>query len=248
MKTGRYNKIILEPADKKFIRDNWEKMTNKQLADALGLKLTKLRQFLSKMGLKRMVLEYWTEQQVEFLKDNYKEHGDTELAEIFAVKWHKDKGWSKKHIEKKRRYLKLKRTEKEKQAIQNRNVLMGRFSDCPVKAWETRGNVAEIGEKRIWFHQDKKPFVVIKIKKGFVHYNPWFWEQHFGKVPKGMMVRNKTNKLLDVQIEDLFLVNKSENAILNSKNRVSTEAKKTKVLIRQLEKQIIKNQELCYKN
>ena len=120
-------------------------MTNKELANALGLNLTKTRGFLYEMDLKRMELEYWTEEQIKYLLDNYKEIGDVELAEIFNSKWKKNKGWTKKHIEKKRRYLKLKRTQDERHQIYLRNKILGRWKMCPVKAWETRGGSAEIG-------------------------------------------------------------------------------------------------------
>src|SRR5690606_41007373 len=81
-KLGKYNKIILLPEEKKFLKENYQSMTNRQLADALELSLTKTRHFLYEMGLKRMEMEYWTDEQIDFLKKNYKTIGDTELAEI----------------------------------------------------------------------------------------------------------------------------------------------------------------------
>lgn len=236
---GKYNKITLEAHEEAFIKTHFHKRTNQELADTLGLKLTRFRQLAYAMGLKRMELQYWTEEQITFLKNNYKDIGDSELAEIFEVKWHKEKGWSKKHIEKKRRYLKLKRTKAQIKKIHKRNVLMGRFKICPIKAWETMGQ-APIGEKRIWYHKDQTPFVVIKQKNGWVHYNPWLWEQHHGKPPKGMVVRNFSNKLLDVNITDLKLISRSENAILNSKNRLPSHLKETQQIIKQLNKVILK--------
>lgn len=239
MKVGKYNKITLEPHEEAFIKTHFHKRTNQELADVLGLKLTRFRQLAYAMGLKRMELQYWTEEQVVFLKENYKELGDTELAEIFEVKWHKEKGWTKKHIEKKRRYLKLKRTKAQLKRIHKRNVLMGRFKICPIKAWETMGQAA-ISEKRVWHHKDKSPFVVIKTKSGFMHYNPWLWEQHYGKPPKGMVVRNFSNKLLDVTITDLKLITREENARLNSVNRLPEHLKESRKLIRELNKVINK--------
>lgn len=234
-------KITLEAHEEQFLKDNYLKMTNKQLADHLGLKRTTCNSKMMKLGLKRMELQRWTLEQTDFLKKNYKLFGDTELAEIFEVKWHKPKGWSKQHIEKKRRYLKLKRTTAQRKKIKRRNTLMGRFSECANKRWKTTG-VTQKGEKRIWYNQDNSPFVVIKEKNGFVHYNPWLWEQHFGKPPKGYIVRNFSNKLLDVSIKDLKLITRAQNASLNSKNRLTPELKKTKKLINKLSI-AIKNQE-----
>ena len=238
---GKYNKIVLEPHEEEFIKDNFFSMTNQELANALGLKLTKLRGFAYALGLKRMELEYWTETQVDFLKLNYKEIGDTELAEIFEIKWKKNKGWTKKHIEKKRRYLNLKRTTLEKKKIKHRNTQMGRFSECAKKKWETTGQ-APIGEKRIWYHPDNTPFVVIKTKKGFVHYNPWLWKKHKGKIPDGFIVRNFSNKLLEVQITDLKLITREENAYLNTSNRLTPASREIKKLSNKLLRAIKTNE------
>ena len=131
------NKIIFTETQHQFLRDNFKTFTNKQLANALGLNLTRTRTELYSLGLKRMELQYWTDEQVKFLKENYTLFGDTELAEIFEVKWYKNKGWTKKHIEKKRRYLKLKRTSDEIANIRKRNALQNRYNTSE-KAWETR--------------------------------------------------------------------------------------------------------------
>ncbi len=234
-----FNKIIFTPEMHQFLKDNYKQLTNRELADALGLKLTRTRTELYRLGLKRMEMEYWTPEQVQFLKDNYKEFGDTELAEIFEVKWYKAKGWTKKHIEKKRRYLKLKRTTAEKNAIKVRNTKMGRFAMCAKKRWETTG-VAPEGEKRIWFHADNTFFVVIKTKQGFVHYNRWLWEKEKGEIPPGMVVRVFGDDKINYTIKDLKLITKAENARLNSNNRIPKELKEITTLTRKLNRIITK--------
>ena len=100
-----------------FIVGNYERMTNSQIAKVLGLKLQYLRNKLYEMDMYRMRLEYWSDEQTTFLKANYKTKGDSELAKIFNDKWPKNKTWTIKHIEKKRRYLKLKRTKSEVNSI-----------------------------------------------------------------------------------------------------------------------------------
>lgn len=94
-----YNKIVWTDEMDQYIFNNWDNKTNKQIAEGLGLKLTVVRTRIYSLGLKRMELEYWTPSQVLFLMENYKEMGDTEIAEIFSQEWpEKKKGWSKKHI------------------------------------------------------------------------------------------------------------------------------------------------------
>lgn len=236
------NKIIFTPKQHQFLRNNYGSMTNRQLADALGLKLTRVRMELYSLGLKRMELQYWTKEQVQFLKDNYKLFGDTELAEIFEVKWHKPKGWTKKHIEKKRRYLKLKRTIAQKKNIFKRNKAMGRWSECAKKRWGTTGQ-AKKGDKRVWFTSDSNlPFVVIKTKTGFVHYNRWLWEKHKGTIPPGMNVVINGSDRINYTINDLILLTNAELSARNSKNRVASEFKETQNLIRKINKYTIKNE------
>jgi hypothetical protein len=192
-----------------ILKANHQTLTSPQLASKLGVGLTATRIKLYELKLYKMELEYWTEQQVEFLKLNYKTIGDTELAMLFNAKFPKKKGWTKKHIEKKRRYLKLKRTHQEKFNIYQRNKEAGVWAMCSTKMWQKRG-VAHEGELRVW-EMNGCNRVFIKAKKGFVWYNRCLWEQHFGQIPKGMIVRVKDNNPLNIVIENLELIDYAEN-------------------------------------
>lgn len=121
------NKIVFTPEQHEFLKNNYETMTNQQLATALGLKLTRVRNEMRTLGLKRMELEYWTRKQKQFLIDNYKTMGDREIARIFAIKYPKEKGWSQSQVVKKRRQMELHRTELELFNIKERNRRRGRF-------------------------------------------------------------------------------------------------------------------------
>lgn len=179
-----YNKIHWTEDQLAFMVDNFNVMTNKELAVSLGMKITSVRTKLYEMGHYKMKLEYWTDEQVEFLKINYKELGDTELAEIFNQKWHKEKGWSKKHIEKKRRYLDLKRTDVEKANIFDRNKSNGAWAMCPINAWKTRGGASPDGTVRFWRSSGGERLIpYIKINGTFIHWNRWYWEQMNGPIP-----------------------------------------------------------------
>ena len=215
------------------MRANYMKLTNEKLSFMLGHRKTLVRTKCYDMGLKRMEMEYWTDEQILFLRDNYKDYGDSELAEIYDVKWHKDKGWSKKHIEKKRRYLDFKRTAKEKFTIYERNKKMGRWALCPVHRWETTG-ATPIGNRKIWNGQDGRQFVVIKLKTGFVHYAPWLYEQIYGPVPEGFVVRTKDDNPLNVKPGNLDLITRAEHAARNSKNRMPKELRELKILSNKL--------------
>lgn len=241
MKQGHRGKWIWEEEHIVFLKDNFDKLTNRELADALGCGLTATRTKLYQLGMKRMELQYWTEEQVDFLLANYKKKGDTELAIIFNKKWHKEKGWTKKHIEKKRMYLKLKRTELEKKLIKKRNTEMGMFAECAKKRWETIG-VAPEGEIRIWKNSYKTNEVaVIKTKKGWVHYNRWLYESNFIKLKSDELVVTKSGKTIAEGPYDLEIINRQEHARRNSLKRYPEELRESVGLIRELQKEINSN-------
>src|SRR5688572_22780245 len=129
------NKHEWTKAEINFIKKNFFRLTNPQLANALGLTLTLVRTKCYEMGLKRMELEYWTPAQIRFLKKNYGKYGDKELAEIFNKKWKKKKSWTLKHIEKKRLYLKLKRTPQQLRKIKDRAIKKGVYLEGLKKTW-----------------------------------------------------------------------------------------------------------------
>lgn len=199
-----------------FIKKNYSVMTNTEMADALGLKLYALRNKCISMGLKRMELEYWKKVQINFLLRKYKTIGDKEIAEIFERKWPKQKGWTKKHIEKKRKYLGLKRTKEELVAIKTRNKKRGCFALCAVHAWKSRG-VSPEGTVRYWkkFDQPDKTFPVIRVKGGYVHWGVWAWQQAYRKIPKGKNVVFKDGNNRNLDINNLILVSNSELARRN---------------------------------
>jgi len=212
-----YNAIQWTSEMIQFLQDNYEKKTNWELAADLGLRITSVRMKLYSLGYKRMEMEYWTDEQVQFLKDNYKTIGDKELAKIFKSKWHKDKNWSHKHIEKKRRYLKLKRTEREKKEIHQRNVQNGCFKECSVKMWLKRG-VSQEKEIRMWASKNGRIFAVIKINGKFIHWNRYRWEKQYGPIPNGMNVIYSDGNPYNRRLSNLQLVTNAELALINSRD------------------------------
>ena len=190
---------------------------------------------LYELGLYHLELEYWTEEQVLFLHENYKSMGDTEIAEVFTVLWPKKKGWSKKHIVKKRRYLNLKRTEIEIQKILDRNKQQGRYSVNHWKRWFNRE--AEIGTIRTW-----GSIQVIKTNSGWVHYAPFLWKENFGPIPTGFVVARKI-KSKPVSVENLELISKGELARRNSIMNYPEDLRKAIFTLASLKRKIVKYEE-----
>jgi hypothetical protein len=226
---GKYGKILFSQSDIEFIRNNFNSMTNKAIAEVLGLKITRVRTFAYEIGLKRMELEYWTADQVAFLKANYQEIGDVEMAEFFENEWPKNKAWSKKHIEKKRRYLNLKRNENELHLIKIRNTINGRFAICNKKRWEVTGS-NEIGTIVFWSISGSK-IAHIKTESGYVHYNRYLWEKHYGKIPAGHNIVKKVGCLELPTIENLEMITRAQH-VKRIKTRYNSYPEELKELIR----------------
>lgn len=213
-KRAAYNAIQWTTEMDQFLMENHPYMNNQGLADALNLTLTITRTRCYSLGLYRMRLEYWTDEQICFLKANYHKIGDAELSDIFNDKWKKEKGWTKKHIEKKRRYLNLKRTEAEKILIYHRNKKNGRWAICPVKAWKVRG-ISEEGTIRIW----KLNGYLVKFRKTggkwikFAHYN---WIVAHGGMPKNLNIIHKDRDTMNCDISNLEAISNKELSVCNN--------------------------------
>lgn len=237
MKRGKWNKHIWEEEDIKFLKDNYQSMTNRELADGLGIKLTTCRTKLYQLGLKRMEMEYWTDDQVQFLMDNYKEIGDTEIAEIFNETCPKEKGWSNKHVEKKRRYLKLKRSKAVQKKIHDRNIEKGCYVIGSMKTWETRG-VTPIGDIRIWQTSYGLDYPVVKLEDGFVHYNRWLYEENYGSLTSDDLVVTKSGAVVAQGPEDLMVIDRAEHARRNTLKKYPEELRETVQLLRSINSNI----------
>lgn len=233
-------KLIMTKDQEVFLRANWQTMTAQQLADAIGMKRRITRQFLYDMGLYKIKLEYWTDEQVQYLRENYKTIGDVEIAEIFNAVYPKIKVWKKGQINKKRDYLKLVRTADEIQAIRERNVHQGRYSINHYKRWLDR--ITPVGETRMWKYSDGRRFKVIKTESGFVHYARWLYYQHHGPIPPGHVVRLKDNDPENVVVDNLMLITWGQNGSMNSVYRYPKELVQTIKLLNKLNRTIHEKQ------
>lgn len=215
LERNKYGRVMWTAESEDFMRENFARLTNPQMAEALGEKLTSVRTKLYSLGLLKQEMEYWTAKQVKYLKRYYKKLGDTELAERFEVLWPKNKPWNKKHIEKKRRYLKLKRTPAEKKQVFDRNVKTKRWADCAAKRWETTGQTPD-GEVRYWRRMDGTDFPVIKTTDGWQHWNRWAWVEFIGPIPEGKNIVFKDGDNRNLSHDNLMAISDAELAERNT--------------------------------
>ena len=182
---------------------------------------------------------YWTEEQVRFLRENYQVLGDTEIAEIFSSRYVKEKGWTLKHIEKKRRYLKLKRSRSEIAAIRTRNSQRGCFlKDVDNQVGTPSASVE--GTMRMWLNSSKKLIVAIKVKGKYVHYNPWLYKKHHGKIPKGYVIVAKEGASMIPTIDQLECIPRPEltRRIVDKRDGLPKELRKLRILTRKLKNKL----------
>lgn len=132
-KIGKYRKIIFSEEEIQFIKDNFAKMTNNQMAEALQVKPTILRYTAYSLGLQKFTPEYWSEEAVSFLRANYHRLGDREMCRIFRTKFPKEKGWTPKHIQKKMSQMNLHRNKMDWYLIKERNRDNGSYGKKNVK-------------------------------------------------------------------------------------------------------------------
>lgn len=123
----KYGKIEFSDQDIEFIKENFQSMTNQQIADALGLKKTTVRTKAYDLGLQRMQMEYWSRSAIDYLVSNYKTMGNVEIVEYFKANFPKEKGWTTKHITKKLSQLGLKRNRQDWYNILERNRQQGSY-------------------------------------------------------------------------------------------------------------------------
>lgn len=202
-------KLSYIPDLDKFIADNFNKHTNKEMAALSGFNITTIRTRCYAMGLLRMTMEYWTDEQVLFLKENYQSVGDKEFADIYNGRWPKQKTWTIKHIEKKRKYLGLKRNKEELYNIYTRNLANGRWIKNDFNHRWDQANLAKIGDVRLWKASNGGFLPVIKAGTKWEHWAPHTWKLHYGPVPANHVVTFKDG-CTDLVPESLEVITRSE--------------------------------------
>lgn len=204
------------PADTAFLLENFKNFSNRELAAKLYVSLNFIRHKCYEFGLKRFEVEYWTKVQVNYLLRNYTRYGDKELAEIFNKKWKKEKGWTLKHIEKKRKYLKLKRTAEQLHQIKERAKKKGVYREGLKKTWDKRG-ISPDGTIRYWKTSNTgRTFPAIKVNGRYQNWTHYTWELHYGKMPAGMNAVFKDGNQYNLSLDNLELISDAELSKRNS--------------------------------
>ena len=249
---GKSNKEIAQLINKKF--------NTNYTSSAISTKKVKL-------GIKsnyKYVPKY-TDEIIEFIKNNYQDKDNIELASILNKKFNLDTTGDKISMLKaniKRRFGINLRTGinngcfKKGQNPPNKGKKWDEYlteeqQEKSKKTWYKKGNISfnnvPVGTERI----AKDGYIEIKVKDGNLNKNwqskhRYIYEQHHGKIPKGFKVIFADSNRRNFDISNLILVSDSEELIMNRKKLFFKDKELTKtgsILARVIDKtnKVIKN-------
>jgi hypothetical protein len=101
-------------------------------------------------------------------------------------------------------------------------------------------NTRSEGETR----KDKEGFVLVKIAhRKWIRKHRIIWEQSNGEIPKGYLIRIKDGNKENYSLDNMELITRADNMLLNTVHRFPTELKQTIKLLKKLKKKINEKQD-----
>jgi len=101
-------------------------------------------------------------------------------------------------------------------------------------------NTRSEGETR----KDKDGFVLVKIAhRKWIRKHKIIWEQQNGEIPKGYVIRIKDGNKENYSLDNMELITRADNMLLNTVHRFPTELKQTIKLLKKLKKKINEKQD-----
>lgn len=193
-----------------------------------------------------MAKKFLTTEQKRFIHENYLTVPIREMSLQF--------GTSKQPIDTYMRKNNLKLTEEIKQ--QRRKLSTGKVPPNKgmkgvhhpgsEKAWFKKGqkahNARNDGDVSIRKDKSGKPYVFIRIAPNlWIHEHRLVWIKHNGPVPEGYLIRHLNNDSTDNRIENLAVITKYENRVLNNETVRQTDEYIARMLatrIRKVDKEL----------
>jgi hypothetical protein len=209
--------------EKQFIRDHYESLTTTEIAQALGrpksgiqtyawrvLKIRKSPQAFAKSVSKgqqaRQDIDLYSEQERQFMRDNWQTMTNAEIASALGRTFASVKKYGNNELGLKRTHETLSRISQRPNA--------GQFQKGQLPPNTIYGDEQTIRIR----HSNKGPDYKY-IRTGFrkwQEYHRWLWIQHNGPIPKGFIVAFENGDTMDVRIDNLKLITLKENVLRNS--------------------------------
>lgn len=214
-----------------FIRKNFPVMTWNELLTAINeirstseqVEISALRHQVRRMGLSKGIQIRWSQKDISFLRSNYTKIGNVEMADILNKKnssfriidgKKNYRTFTKKHIEKKLKLLRLYRTPEEILSIKRRNLTTTNYrvltSECNQWTQGTR-KAAREEETRVW-----RGVRYVKVNGKFTPYTRWFYHNFIQPIPKGFVVYHLDSDVLNDRPDNLACVPRRSQKIIMS--------------------------------
>lgn len=198
----------------------------------------------------------WTEEQIKILVDNYHDHDVNELSEMI--------GRNRQSVNNKAFQMRLKKTPEHIKKMLNKSIdLMVKKGTVTAfkkgnKPWNkgTKGvmkaNKASYKKGKIpkSYHEpgtisiNKEGYKIQKLEDGrWVRTQVLAWEKVHGPIPEGYILRLKNKDIDCVDVNNMFLVTRSENLELNTVHRYPKELINTIKLLNKLKKKTNEKQD-----
>ena len=225
-----------------FIKLKFRSLTSRELFDHLTInyelthQYTSFRTELYRLGMMKVQMRRWTDEEKQILFDNYKTSGNIEIAEMLSKK---GRIFNKKQIEKQIKLSKLKRTPEDLKYIREKHKKAGVYSEGNYRRWEKKKY--KEGELKMQV-RNNVPTMMIKVDGLFTPYARYRYIQLYGPVPKGFKVYLKDCNPENVDDSNLCIKNSlsAEDRQLYRKNHAKYFlAQKTKHIVKPAAPKII---------
>lgn len=235
------------PKDIEFLKNNFSKLDNKTLANRLKRPYTAIKNKALVLGIRKVSNHEWNHEAIERFTALFPMTSNKELAVIFNCKLCTiiNKAYNL-GLKKDEKHL-AKMAETLLQSGKNSQFKKGHISHNKGKKMEefmSREQIDKVKasqfKKGIIPHnalsagtmverEDKNgtiyTFIKVEGKKTLELYQRYVWEQNFGPIPKGHIIRFKNGNTKDFSPENLLCVSKEENMKMNSIHQYPIELK-----------------------
>lgn len=208
-------------AEHDFLRKNYKRMTNAQLAKAINRTMGSVGYQLTKLNLVRGGRKIYTIAEIKWLKNNASKMTNKELAEKLCTTTNSIKTCIMNHHISPGR---IRRFEKGHRPWNFRTKGIMNQSEASKRTQFKKGHLPHTtlhdGAITIRFDHPKdrsgRPYKWIRVSVGkWVHYHRWLWEQKNGPVPKKHMVIFRDGDTMNTRLSNLKLISMAENARRN---------------------------------
>lgn len=156
----------LDELEIKWVKANLQ-LTNAELAKRFGITSNRMRLLMRRANIGRYKVNYWSDEDIQYLKENFNSSTEKELAQYF--------GRTKKAVSKKKRQYDLKLSEERKSDLGRKGQqCMSRPSN-----WKEEGAVWFLKNTGIW---------MTKQNGKNIHWRRWAYEKLHGPIPSSVKI------------------------------------------------------------